>query len=440
MTNILVLGGGISGLTAARAINELGQECLLLERCPTVGGLTRTVEVGDFCFDYTGHFLHLSRYDTPADIPYAGLTNDTWQTVNRRSCCFVAGGMVTAPIQYHLGQLPPAVLQACVKSYEARAQTTAPHQQSTAPHQPTFRSFIVDGFGEYLADLFLIPQNEKTMAIKLECLSMGAVKRFFPPPNDALVRAGILGKSPADAGYNSRFWYPTTGGIGRLVTGLASGLKDVLTNQQVAAIDLRERTLRTVAGDSFSWDLLFSSIPLKALCTCSTDPELRHAAAQLSHSSTVSFNIGIRGALRPEFEGVHWIYVPDRSVVFYRVGFYSNISRGTSSPGNSSIYVEVGLSSNELTTTDLVKELQPKVLASLEELGWVDSRSIACVVINVIEFAYVHHTANRERLMASISERLRRSGVHLFGRYGLWDYTSMEDSMESARLTVQEVL
>src|SRR5580704_7242922 len=116
----IVLGGGISGLSAARAIRELGHEGLVLEQCPTVGGLTRTVEVGDFCFDYTGHFLHLARYKSPADIPYAGLNDDAWQKINRRSCCFVAGKLIDAPIQYNLGQLPPEILHPCVKSYEAR--------------------------------------------------------------------------------------------------------------------------------------------------------------------------------------------------------------------------------------------------------------------------------------------------------------------------------
>ena len=72
---VIVLGGGISGLTAARVLQQQHREFLLLEKCPTFGGCTRTVEVGEFCFDYTGHFLHLSRYPTPEDIPYANLKN-----------------------------------------------------------------------------------------------------------------------------------------------------------------------------------------------------------------------------------------------------------------------------------------------------------------------------------------------------------------------------
>ena len=57
----VVLGAGISGLTAARVLKEAGQSGTVLEACPAAGGLSRTVKVNEFCFDYTGHFLHLAR-------------------------------------------------------------------------------------------------------------------------------------------------------------------------------------------------------------------------------------------------------------------------------------------------------------------------------------------------------------------------------------------
>ena len=153
---VIVLGGGISGLTAARILQEQDRDYLLLERCPTLGGLTRTVEVGEFCFDYTGHFLHLCRYPTPQAIPYANLKDDEWTQIHRDSRCFVGGKMISAPIQYHLNELPSALFVQCVNSYNSRPNLS--DRDDT-----TFRDYIVSGFGQALADLFLIPQNEKTI-------------------------------------------------------------------------------------------------------------------------------------------------------------------------------------------------------------------------------------------------------------------------------------
>jgi protoporphyrinogen oxidase len=433
MKRIVVLGGGISGLTAARCVQDrTGEEAVLLEQSPTVGGLTRTVKVGDFCFDYTGHFLHLSRYKSPGALPYASLHDADWMQVTRRSCCFIGGGLVTAPVQYHLGELPTAMLQSCMESYEARE-----HLEATP--QTTFRDYVVRGFGQYLADIFLIPQNEKTMAIHMDRLSTAAVKRFFPPPNDKLMRAGAAGKNVTTSEYNAHFWYPRVGGIDRLVSGLAAGLDRVRTNQVVASLNLKERTLRTRAGDVIAWDILLSSMPLKTLCEITEDAQLRAWGSLLSHSSTISFNIGLRISGPAQFKGIHWIYVPDRSLPFYRVGFYSAISDGTCTPGCSSMYVEVGIPGGSVGNVDM-SALYADVLAALEQLKWLDRKHIVCLVTHVIGHAYVHHTEARERVIGPIRARLRDVGVHVFGRYGLWDYTSMEDSMESARMAVAEAL
>jgi hypothetical protein len=117
------------------------------------------------------------------------------------------------------------------------------------------------------------------------------------------------------------------------------------------------------------------------------------------------------------------------AIPFYRVGFYSNIGSGTCTPGLSSIYAEVGLRPGDLDSLDLTHDLQPKVVRTLESLGWVDSRDIVCIVTHVMR-----HDAVR-----LILNRLKEHDVYPIGRYGLWDYTSMEDSMESARAAVCEV-
>ncbi len=430
----IVLGAGISGLTAARILQQHSREFVLLERCPSVGGLTRTVEVSEFCFDYTGHFLHLSRYPTPEEIPYANLKNNDWVQISRRSCCLVGGKLITAPIQYNLGELPPPLLRKCVESYEARPALSG-------GENATFRDFIVSGFGQELADLFLIPQNEKTMAISLDSLSKNAVRRFFPAPDEKLVRKGMVKGGLANvANYNSTFWYPKVGGIGRLVEGLRLGISNCAVNQDVISVNLRDKTVRTRTQAVYCWDVMYSSIPLKSLCEMTNDEELVHASSRLSHSTTISFNIGIRGQLSPELEGIHWIYVPDRAIPFYRVGFYSNIGDGLCTPGHSSLYVEVGLPSEEADRSDFIHALQPKVMKSLEELGWINSRDIICVVIHVMRHAYVHHTPHRDQALKAILTRLREFSIFPVGRYGLWDYTSMEDSMESARTAVLEPL
>ena len=423
----LVAGGGISGLSAAQSLQASGRDYVLLERCPAVGGLTRTTQVEDFCFDYTGHFLHLRRYPSPSQIPYAHLNDEDWETVERKSYFFAGGRLIDAPIQYHLGELPDELRKECEASYDARP----------AAGGDGFREFIVSGFGQAVADKFLIPQNEKTMATPLSRLSIGAVKRFFPPPDEQRIRAGFANKALEVAEYNSTFWYPKRGGIDVLTRGLAHGLKSVATNEEIVAIDLDRRTVSTSAGRNIAWEKMLPSIPLKALCKMTGDPELSAAADQLSHSSTISFNFGVRGKLPAALKDAHWVYVPDRAIPFYRFGCYSNISPAMSSSGYNAVYVEVGVPGEDIDRTDIVCKIQPQVIAALEKLGWVKSTDIVCTVAHIIRCAYVHHTPERDQLVKDILARLNAAGVHPIGRYGLWDYVGMEDSISSALTTVE---
>ncbi len=422
---VLVLGAGVSGLAAARELEARGKPVTVLESCPTPGGLTRTADVDDFSFDCSGHFMHLIHHESPAAIPHANLRDEDWLRVERRSRCFVAGQMVDAPIQYNLGQLPSVLLERCKASYEKRPAGANPN--------PSFRDYVVSGFGQELADLFLIPQNQKTMSADLSKLSQAGVRRFFPPPDDQKVRQGME-KMPRAAGaeYNSRFWYPKEGGIQRLVDGLAGGLKDLRVRQTVVKLDLEKRRLHTRDGQCYGWGKAISSIPLRDLCLMTGDRELEEAARPLSSGATVIFNVGVRGNVPEQLKGVHWVYVPEATLPFYRVGVYSNISPGTCAVNNHAMYIEVGYPSLEVDRQDAARELLPQVLAGLEKLGWVDTAAIRCMCIQIIPCAYVHLTAHRDQAVQQICRRLEHFGLFPIGRYGLWDYTGMEDAIVTA--------
>jgi protoporphyrinogen oxidase len=423
------LGAGLSGLTVARALKAAGESVFVLEACPSIGGLTRTVRVDSFCFDYTGHLLHLSRYGRPSEIPLAGQRDEDWQQIERRSYCHVGGRLARAPIQYHLGDLPDHLLEACRRSYDERSAWAVSGDL-------TFRDFVVREFGRELSDLFLIPQNEKTQAISLERLTTAAMKRFFPPPDDAKTRAGMErgARETVGAGtYNSKFWYPRMGGIELLIHGLARGLEgDISLLDGALALDIHNRVVHSASGRKWPWSRLYSSIPLRDLCLRSNDPDLQEWGGRLTHSSTVAFNLGIRGDLPAEISDAHWIYTPDRGISFYRVGFYSNLSRGMCPSGHAAAYVEIGAPSETVTRLNIQEDLYPRALRELEALGWIRSRDVVCAVSQLIPCAYVHHTPAREAIIGDILSRLGSYGIYPIGRYGTWDYTSMEDSIQSA--------
>jgi protoporphyrinogen oxidase len=430
----VVIGAGLSGLAAAQALSELGRPPDVYEACPEPGGLTRTTIVGGFSFDYTGHLLHLARHRTPADLPYGGQDTADWQRINRRSYCYVGGAMVPAPIQYNMGLLPSPLREECIQSWEAR------HEHG-ARSDDTLRGFITSSFGQRLAESFLIPQNEKTLAIAVDRLSEHALRRFFPPPDDDRVRRGMSSEgSPVDGGYNSTFWYPRAGGIARLVHGLARGIDRMHLSTAVTALHLGDRRLTTARGTEARWDVLLSSMPLAALCAISGNADLLALGRRLSNSKTLCINLGIRGALGSDVGDAHWIYVPDRDIPFYRFGVYTNLGGSVAPPGHSSVYIEVGLGPGQVIDDDSLVALETQACDAVFQLGWVRPESVLCRVTQRLECAYVHLTPERDGVVADIRDRLARAGIHPIGRYGCWDYTSMEDSILSGIETARRVV
>jgi len=429
----IIIGAGVSGLTAARVLQEAGYQSLVLEKAPSPGGLTRTIVVDRFCFDYTGHLLHLSEHKSPSEIPFAGLDDSDWKRIDRKAFCYIDGHLIPAPIQYNIAHLPNPYFSLFVDSYNLRP---IPSDRSDM----SFRDYIISGFGDYLSEIFLIPQNEKTYAIKLDDLSFRAVKRFFPAPDEDTIRKGMERKQIISSGYSSKFWYPVFGGIEILINGLKRKLNNIKLLEEIIKIDVIQKRVKTSKGNEWGWDKLISTMPLKQLCRCTNDKELIELSKKLSNSSTIVFNFGIKGRLKKELEEAHWIYVPDRTIPFYRVGFYSNISETICPKDCSSIYVEVGKNGVELDTTDISTSLQNRVIRNLEDIGWIDPGSIICSAVHIIEFAYVHFSKNYDEVVPIILKKLKSYDIFPLGRYGKWDYTSIEDCILDAISTVKTLI
>ena len=52
---VVIIGGGPAGLTAAYELSKVGVESTIIEQCETIGGLSRTVNYKDYYFDIGGH-------------------------------------------------------------------------------------------------------------------------------------------------------------------------------------------------------------------------------------------------------------------------------------------------------------------------------------------------------------------------------------------------
>ena len=187
-------------------------------------------------------------------------------------------------------------------------------------------------------------------------------------------------------------------------------------------VDLATKTVSTTQGQ-YRFRHLVSSAPFPALMQLCGQPVEQK---RLSWNQVLVFNLGFDGKGPRD---VHWVYFPDRTLPFYRVGFYDNIFESE----RMSLYVELG--SPHGTKLD-VPALRQAVLAGLRREGIVTSQEVVAEHSVVMDPAYVHITGESTAEVAEARQRLGRVGVHSIGRYGGWTYCSIEDNIVEARQVV----
>ena len=73
---VVIVGGGISGLTAAEKLAENGYNVIILERDSVVGGLARSFYIGDKWIPIAYHHVMTPDTTTQAFIKKLGLWDD----------------------------------------------------------------------------------------------------------------------------------------------------------------------------------------------------------------------------------------------------------------------------------------------------------------------------------------------------------------------------
>ncbi|NEP10122.1 MAG: NAD(P)-binding protein [Symploca sp. SIO2C1] len=408
----VILGAGLTGLAAALSLES---DYILLEKNSRPGGLTRTEKIDGYLFDHTGHWLHLRNERTQALVKT--LLGDNLMEVSRNSKIYSHGNYIEYPFQSNLGGLPKDIAFECLwDAIEAHLE------RNLRPEPKNFEEFSRTLFGNGITDHFLVSYNHKLWGCEPREITAEWCGRFFPKPNLEQITKGALGLTKA-TGYNAKFVYPKQGGIEALPRSLASQIDSIQTDSAPDALHLGERWLE-VKGDRIHYRRLISSIPLPELLKIVLDlPEaLREAASWLRCTKLRYVNYGVKGKVLNQ---IHWLYLPEPQLPFYRIGCSSNAIPTLAPPGCSSLYVEV---SNDHNLPDA--EVLSAIRHFFQELGVISSEAdIEVEAVRHIPYGYVIFDDHYDEAREHIFPYLENNGVMSRGRYGAWIYSSMEDAL-----------
>ena len=419
----LIVGAGISGLATAAALGD-GDDYLVLEADDAIGGYCKTIHRDGFVWDYSGHFFHFKHPEIEAWLRER-MPGQRIRVVEKKSFIAYGGRQIDFPFQKNIHQLPQDEFIDCLHDlYFARvpgAGADAAGPRGAPAPEASFKEMLYARFGRSIAEKFLIPYNEKLYACDLATLDRDAMGRFFPHADLTDVVRNM--KVADNRSYNSTFTYPE-GGAFEYVRALASAVRPeaIALREPLVGLDLQRKVARTPARE-IRFDRLVSSAPFFRLAQLSG---LAHDPAVFNWNKVLVFNLGFD---RKGQRDVHWVYYPDRSTAFYRVGFYDNIFDGD----RLSLYVEIGFPREAEVDVDA---MLPRVLADLQRAGVTDGHRLVAQHSVVMNPAYVHITQRSIAAHRALASALRAHDVHSIGRYGGWTYCSIEDNIVEARALV----
>lgn len=431
----LILGAGLTGLSCAYHL-QAPDRYRLLEKADGVGGLARTRErPGGFLCDGTGHWLHLKSPTIRGFVET--VLGGNLESRARRARIYSKGVYTHYPFQANTFGLPAEVVAECVNGLiKARYEERLPEPQN-------YKEWIRKEFGEGICQHFMYPYNEKIYRVPLETLAVDFAAKYIPRPSIEAVVKGALGLSPESLGYNASFVYPKTGGIGALPTAIHQhlGTRAELGRAPVS-VSLPDRSAILNDGSRVGFSHLVNTAPLPDLVELlvkgdprSVPDAVRDAVSKLRANSVFYYDVGIKGAPKAH-QDYHWIYFPEASFPFYRVGSYSAVERSLAPAGCRSYYVECGHYGEGDPS-----RYEQAVIDGLRQVGLLtDEDELLFLVPNVLSPAYVLVDAHYEVARGTILDWLRdETPIISMGRYGRWQYNAMEDAMREGQEAAEQI-
>lgn len=400
----LIVGAGISGLSyAAKTKNDY----IIIEKDAEIGGYCKTIKQDGFIWDYSGHFFHFQD-NSIKNFVMQDMNKEFILNVNKHTQIIYKNNHIDYPFQKNIHQLDKKDFIDCL--YDL---FNNPYTDSS-----TFQEMLYTKFGKSISEAFLIPYNEKLYACDLNELDPNAMGRFFPYADKLDIIANF--KSTKENSYNSSFVYPMGGAI-EYVNAVYKKIdaSKLYLNEALVHIDTINK-IATTTKREIKYDNLISSIPLPNLLEISST---KYNKKLYTSNKVLVFNLGFDK--KSKNESNHWVYIPEKKYIFYRIGFYDNIFNSD----RLSVYVEIGFKSDE---TINMQQCLDQVLKDMKSLNIISDHKLLSKNTIVMNPAYVHITEKMEVDRNEKMAYLASQNIYSIGRYGGWCYCSIEDNIKEA--------
>ena len=445
--DILVLGGGLTGLSAGCVLTRAGLRVKVFESDAEVGGLSKTIEKDGFRFDIGGHrFFTNNRY---VDEFVRDLMGGELITVSRTSKIYLRRKYFDYPLKpmnaiFGLGIPTTFRIMADYGVEKVRGLVKASDNVS-------LEDWVVSNFGRTMFNIYFKEYSEKVWGIDCSRISAEWVAQRIKGLSLAkAVKNAFFKFSGKDLPtLTDRFIYPKLG-IGRISERLKEEIEktgDVRTGTRVERlhhsgfrIESAEVTNRKGAALLRGSEYV-SSMPLTNLVRMLNPAPPGHI---LDAASKLKFRDLVVVALMVDRERVTdqtWIYIPEQNIPFGRIHEPKNWSELMAPEGKTILVTEFfSFRGDAIWNAD--DETLAKIAAeNMERLGFIKMREVIGSAVVRAAKAYPLFEVGYKELCDELYDYFGRfENLHIAGRAGMFRYYNMDHAIESGIATAKKII
>lgn len=432
--DVLVVGGGPSGLAAAQECMHSGASVLLVERSTVLGGLARSATVDGREVDLGGHRL-LTNTARQAQFWHSfaeGIGKVHLHTVSKRSGILRDGVVLSYPVDWRQFRA------AAPWGTRARgALSMLKRKAHPLDDEEYLLNWVRNRYGDYLTDAFMAPHARKIFGVDPAHIpATWASQRIATPRvrdvlTAALPEALPRRRRPVEVVAQDNFLYPR-GGIGVLWHGLAHKIAPrvqikfhtTVVGYAVEPDGMVRVSLRSPVGPR---DVLcrrvISTAPADHLARLVGLPRLAEDIDAKSKHRDLVIGLVHVGEVPRAWRGFQWLYTHEDGMRASRFQNYAEWTGLRSSDGLIGLEYPIPALSQA--------DPQHWVREDLRRLG---IRDYTFVCADVLHNAYANFDAAQPQI-AVLDAELKRSGGGLVstGRQGAGIYINIDQAMSLGR-------
>ena len=416
MSNNVILGAGIAGISAAYHLKQKGENSVIFEKDNDWGGLCGFFEIDGFRFDRFVHFT-FAKDEKIAELfakssplyAHPPVSYNYWR-----------GCWLKHPAQNNLAPLPIEEKVKIIDSFVNRPRKDVAEISDYA-------EWLRVQYGDYFAENFPFAYTRKYWGVEAKQLETKWVgNRLHVSPLPEVLR-GAFAEQQENFYYTKFMNYPKKGGFRSIMNECRKGL-DIRLNKKAVRIDTAAKQVEFDDGTVENYDNLISSLPLPEIIKMISDvPEnVQNAAKQLRWTCGYQVSLGFN---RPDVAKYLWFYIYDEDVPPARV-YSPNLKSPDNAPdGCSSLQAEIFFA-NGAKVVDKNIILQ-KTVEKLKEICQFNDSDVVVKDIRFEPYANIIFTPEIYESRKVVREWLQAQSIKTIGRFGEWDYLWSHQAFES---------